>query len=166
MLEKTHNGGSVVVMLPCVSGKLSSHGKAFHVYHKSGVYATLHGVIFDGLYDERVDCYIVSAKYGVMPLDKEIESYDKELKEDDVGWLTNEIGEFLEEHDYDLLYSFLSGLYERAISEVGYGRSTNWDIDTLMFSPCCRTPMLDGRDMLEDIVSREVDIESAAEVDW
>lgn len=45
-------------------------------------------------------------------------------------------------------------------------RNTQWEIDTLMFTPTTRTVGIDGIDMLDAIIRDETDINSAGEVDW
>jgi predicted RNA-binding protein len=164
-LEKTHNGGEIAVLLPCSKRRDQDEGKAYEVYAMAAVHK-LKQVLNDHEYDENVDTFILSAKYGIIPPDKEIELYDEtiddEIAEDVKQW----VGEFLAENDYKVFFSFVDGDYAKAVNEVGRYKNTRWGIDTLMFAPATRTASIDGIDMLDSIIREETDINSAAIADW
>lgn len=165
-LERTHDGGDIAILIPCTESKADSPGPAIEVYFPTGVIASVKSAIANDEYDTGIDTYFLSARHGVIPLDQEIEPYDETIEEDDMEFLINAVGTFLEENDYKVMFSFVDRIYRKAVGEVAYSRQTQWDIDTLMFRPSGRTARFDGAQMLSAIIRKSTDISSAAEVTW
>jgi predicted RNA-binding protein len=163
--EQTRNGGSKVVLLPCSNRRYQEEGLAIEVYG-IGAIDKLKQVIWASQYDENVDTYILSAKHGVIPIDYYIEPYDEQITQDRKEWVQDQVGEFLSENDYNVFYSFVDGIYQKAVNEVSYNRNAKWDFDTVMLQPCCRTAAMDGIDVLDPIIRQEYEIDPASEVEW
>ncbi len=165
MYEKTRNGGDIVVFLPCSKRRNTGGELAAEAY---GTMAAnkLRSVLNEGLYKEEVDVYFISAHYGVIPADFEVESYDHELTEENKRDFIQTIGRWLSERDYDLLFSFADGIYQQAIDEVAYKQNTKWEIDTVMLKPCCRSAAMDGIDVLDSVIRRDVKMKGAGEISW
>ena len=124
MYEKTCNGGDAVILLPCTGSKGDEAAPAIELYSPIGAIAAVKSALQHGDYDEGVDTFFISAKHGIINVGEIIEPYDRELKEDDVADISQQVGELLEERDYDYLFSFVDGLYSRAVGEVAYRQKT------------------------------------------
>lgn len=164
--EKTHNGGSTMVLIGCADDKYDHVDKAVNVYNGTGAITTFKSVVQNEKYDEDVDVYFFSAEHGVFPVDKTIEPYDREATEKDIARLREELANHLLDHDYEVMFNFTEGIYQRAVNEVGRSRTTEYDIDTVMLQPCCRSPAFDGLDFLRQLLTEQVEVNPAGIVDW
>lgn len=165
-LEQTHDGGDIMVLLPCTEAKADEGGPAIEVYYATGAIAATKSALLGEAYDSNVDTYFLSAKYGIIRLDMEIEPYDQTIEKQDVARIAQNVGNFLDLHDYDVMFSFVDGHYQEAVDEVAYARRTSWDIDTVMLRPCGRSAMVDGGGVLKQIIRVSGNVASAGDVTW
>lgn len=165
MYEETYNGGDVMVLLPCSKRRYNETGMAIEVYGIAAI-DKLKQVLWDGRYDENVDTFILSAKHGIIRVDKELKAYDEEITQEMLSGITEELGEFLKEREYDLFFNFTDGLYAKAVNEVGYKRESTWGFDTIMLTPATRTASISGIDVLDSVIRDEVEIDPASEAYW
>ena len=165
-LEQTHDGGDIVVLLPCTESKGEEGDIAIQLYFPTGAIASVKGALQDNQYDPNVDTFFLSARHGIIKLDDYLEPYEEELTKDRTPRLINELGEFLSDSEYAILYSFMDKLYAHVVDEVAFRQSSRWDIDTIMLKPCGRGARRDGAKVVKHIVRKDTDIDPASDVSW
>lgn len=165
MYEVATNGGDTLILLPC-SGRRDNNSTIAAEAYGSMVANCFNQAVKDGRYKESMDTYFVSGKHGLIPPEHNIGEYDDELAEEGKKWLMNQIGDFLDESDYSVMFSFLDGMYQKVVNEVAYNQQTNWEIDTALIRPCGRAASMGGVRVLKQLNREEVDVASAAATDW